>query len=422
MTRPSICVVLPTRERADTLASALKTCVSQAYEHLTILVCDNASQDHTRAVVESVTDPRIRYVNPQKRLSMSDNWEFALSHVDADFVTILGDDDGLMPGAIADLADLVYRHESPVISWQYGEYFWPSHADPERQNVLLVPMRNKLAQIDSRRALKQMFDFTLGYTRGPCIYYSLVAMEAVRKVIARDGRLFHSVVPDVYSSLALASVTDRYLYSTRPFSVAGASRHSTGSSHIGTRPGQNDHSSSSFVAENALKDPEFSQVRASMTAIILDSLLRFRECSRFNAPKIPVRRALRMVVSELKAVPGALDHNRALLEAAAARHGIEADLRSVLGNGGDGGGGAFVAARRLLGRTAPGRTVAFSGNHLRLDAMNFGAVDIAGACDLVSKVLGAYRSPDAVMEYSLAKAAAGRFVNRVTESNLVIGI
>ena len=74
-------VVIPTRERCDTLEHSLRTCVTQDYDNLEILISDNFSQDRTREVVESFNDKRIRYINTGKRLSMTDNFEFALSHV-----------------------------------------------------------------------------------------------------------------------------------------------------------------------------------------------------------------------------------------------------------------------------------------------------------------------------------------------------
>ena len=40
-------VIIPTRERAETLYYAIKTCVEQDYENLEIIVSDNASQDDT---------------------------------------------------------------------------------------------------------------------------------------------------------------------------------------------------------------------------------------------------------------------------------------------------------------------------------------------------------------------------------------
>ncbi len=102
-----ISVLIPTRERADTLVSSLRTCTSQDEDDLEIIVSDNFSADDTRYVVESFNDSRIRYLNTGKRLGMSQNFEFAMAHAEGDYITILGDDDGLLPGAVGDLRALV---------------------------------------------------------------------------------------------------------------------------------------------------------------------------------------------------------------------------------------------------------------------------------------------------------------------------
>ncbi len=112
---PKITVVVPTRDRYETLQYALKTCTSQNYDNLTILVSDNYSHDQTKDVVSAFPDPRLLYINTGKRLSMSDNWEFGLSQVNGGYVLFLGDDDGLLPGAIRDLANLIEVTQSEAI-------------------------------------------------------------------------------------------------------------------------------------------------------------------------------------------------------------------------------------------------------------------------------------------------------------------
>ena len=102
-------VIIPTRERADVLLHCLRTVVMQDYEDLTIIVSDNFSQDNTRQVVDSFHDPRIKYVNTGKRVRMSHNFEFALSHVKDGWVTILGDDDGLLPDALTTVAGVIKK-------------------------------------------------------------------------------------------------------------------------------------------------------------------------------------------------------------------------------------------------------------------------------------------------------------------------
>jgi glycosyltransferase involved in cell wall biosynthesis len=78
MSAPKLSIVIPTRERAVTLRHTLRTLIDQSYSSCEIIVCDNASTDNTRDVVESFFDSRIRYINPGRRVSMSENWEFAL--------------------------------------------------------------------------------------------------------------------------------------------------------------------------------------------------------------------------------------------------------------------------------------------------------------------------------------------------------
>src|SRR5205807_10632821 len=94
-------VLIPTRERSDTLAATLKTCVNQSYANLEIIVSDNFSQDNTRDVVESFPDKRIRYTNTGKRISMSQNWGHAFSLASGEFVMYPGGDHGLLPVAIS---------------------------------------------------------------------------------------------------------------------------------------------------------------------------------------------------------------------------------------------------------------------------------------------------------------------------------
>jgi glycosyltransferase involved in cell wall biosynthesis len=118
MNLPKFTIIIPTRERCDTLAAALKTCVTQDYDNLEIIVSDNFSQDDTFEVVHSYRDKRIRYINTGQRVGMSTNWEFALSHVENGYVTLIGDDDGLLPGAVPKIAEIISTSGSPtVFAW-----------------------------------------------------------------------------------------------------------------------------------------------------------------------------------------------------------------------------------------------------------------------------------------------------------------
>ncbi len=231
MNNPRLTVIIPTRERADTLAYAIRTCVTQKYDNLAILVSDNYSTDSTREVVESFNDPRIKYVNTGKRLSMSDNYEFGISHVSEGYVSILGDDDGLLPDALTQIAELVKITGFDAINWKSDQYLWPSFRFNKRANLLKISLNDKVLELNGPTELQKLIRCENGYEIVPWLYKGFVSVNSINKVKKISGRFFRSMIPDVYSGIALANVIDRYIYSYRPFSLDAISNHSNGASY-----------------------------------------------------------------------------------------------------------------------------------------------------------------------------------------------
>ena len=55
-------VVIPVYNRAREIERAIKSVLSQTFQDFEIIVVDDGSNDNTREVIESISDPRIRYV------------------------------------------------------------------------------------------------------------------------------------------------------------------------------------------------------------------------------------------------------------------------------------------------------------------------------------------------------------------------
>ena len=114
-------VIIPTRDRADTLRECLRTCVVQDYANVRFIVSNNASLDDTEAVVRSFEDPRVELISTGARLGMSQNFEFAIRHAFATgpentFLSMMGDDDGLMRNGLATW-DRYIRDHPGVRAW-----------------------------------------------------------------------------------------------------------------------------------------------------------------------------------------------------------------------------------------------------------------------------------------------------------------
>lgn len=228
---PLISIVIPTRERADTLQFTLKTALEQKTRDYEIIVSDNFSQDHTKQVVENLTDERVTYVNTGKRLSMCDNWDFGLSHARGKYIIIIGDDDGVMPGAIDRLKDFIGKHPSKIYYWQTHEYFWPiGDVPPSVTNI--VHKRSPYVMNLKRLSLFAVRWGGWRYGSLPLLYHSSVSKEILDTIRQRTGRVFHSTNPDVFMAFALPAFTDTAINVGESITVNGRSAKSNSGNFI----------------------------------------------------------------------------------------------------------------------------------------------------------------------------------------------
>lgn len=245
---PKITVIIPTRARLSTLKHTLKTCLSVQADNYEIIVSDNCSQDGTFEYIESLRDPRIRYVNTGKRLSMSHNWEFALSHVMEGFVTFIGDDDGLLPDTVDRVRACIGTYKLPAVNGKAINYCWPTHIDPALKNLLTIPLRKGTTVVQSSDILADVVAGRRSYHDLPWLYGGFVDVAVLNQVKARSGgAFFGSQIPDVYSGVALSEVIPSYVYSYEPLIVNGISGHSTGSAQF--NPDKNQQAQTTFANE-----------------------------------------------------------------------------------------------------------------------------------------------------------------------------
>lgn len=97
MNEPLITVVIPTYNRAGLLRGAITSVLDQTFSNFLLLVSDNASTDGTRALVEGLEDPRIRYYRQPSNIGMLGNFRTAIYGVQTPLVAVLSDDDLYLP-------------------------------------------------------------------------------------------------------------------------------------------------------------------------------------------------------------------------------------------------------------------------------------------------------------------------------------
>lgn len=297
----SLAVVLPTRNRADTLEHALRTCTAQDYEDMEIIVSDNFSTDATRDIVESCGDPRVRYINPGRRLSMSSHWEFALSHVQAQWITYLGDDDGLLPGSARAMIALAVDRRESAFCWQQIYYGWPG-LGTFSEGRLIIPLTAGYSTLRSADVLRDVATFRAHYTRLPSIYKGLVKRSVLTAGQSLTGRTFCSIIPDVYSGVLAAALLPTYGFVKRPFTINGASAHSIGTSQMSDQ-GAQAGPAAEFLAENDIPFHSDIPHADSLPILVAESLLQVSDHVSGAAripqvvPSVLMREAIRAAVA-----------------------------------------------------------------------------------------------------------------------------
>ena len=225
-------IVIPTRERANTLEHTLRTCIAQDYDDLEILVSDNASVDNTREVVSSFSDRRLRYVNTGRRVSMTTSFEFAFSHVKPGYLISIGDDDGIPVGAIRAAAEIAKETRTAAITTERAQYDWPGMA-ANRANQILFTLETGWEWRNTNTFYPRVLNGRLSYYQIPLLYHCYVATELIEAIRGRLGDLFHSQQLDIYSSMLLGGFVRNYVHSFTPLVINGASIKSNGAQHFG---------------------------------------------------------------------------------------------------------------------------------------------------------------------------------------------
>lgn len=116
MTLPQITVAIPTCNRAELLRCTLGGILAQQGVDLSVLVLDNASTDHTAAVVASFRDARITYHRNPVNIGMVPNFNRAIALNRSPYLNVFFDDDIMLPGFLRESVALLEQHPNAGFS------------------------------------------------------------------------------------------------------------------------------------------------------------------------------------------------------------------------------------------------------------------------------------------------------------------
>ena len=109
-----ISIGIPTYNQANTLGATIESFLHQSIAPLEIVVSENWCTDHTQDVLNKF-EGKIKIVRPERHLSMMENWNFLVSHLQGDWFSVMSSDDLALPNFVEDILAGINESDDAVL-------------------------------------------------------------------------------------------------------------------------------------------------------------------------------------------------------------------------------------------------------------------------------------------------------------------
>jgi hypothetical protein len=225
---PRFSVMLPTRNGGARLHTCVRSVLDQDRDDIELIVADNASDEETKeAIAASAGDPRLTVVTSATVLPIDASWNRAAERSSGRYLTLLGDDDLLLPSYFERIDERLREHGDPDCLTCNGYYYmFPGvgpdggvsrHRDPAWPDP---PFEGMLSRDTRRELVAEMFRGLTLDAGFPGITRTVISRVAVDRL---PGALFKGPCLDYYAMGALLLTAASWAYVRDRLVVLGVS-------------------------------------------------------------------------------------------------------------------------------------------------------------------------------------------------------
>lgn len=162
---------------------------------------------------------------------MAAHFEWCLRLAQGEWVTVLGDDDGLLPNFADEFSRIQRRHPvADVFICRRAYYFWPGCEDLYGDTSVYYSSKRRTQPVHGRRLLSLSLVGAKPFCDLPHIYTGTLVRRGVLDRLrgANEGAMIRHSSPDVYTGVLVALLAQRIVRSETPLFWIGASPKSNG--------------------------------------------------------------------------------------------------------------------------------------------------------------------------------------------------
>ena len=213
-----ISILLPTKDRSDLLKCAVNSILNQSYDNWEIIIADNCSKDDTEDYINSLNEPRIKYIQQEEPVSVTDNWNTANDAASGDYIIMLGDDDALLPNALEKFTNYITEFNSPDVL-NLAAYIYQYPNVKKNQNLALLHSikdecpyyKNSpffLGNSEKNTFVQSSlnFNFLFGFN----MQYFCYKKELIKR-FEKYGKFYEPPYPDYYTANVFMILAERIL-------------------------------------------------------------------------------------------------------------------------------------------------------------------------------------------------------------------
>ena len=292
-TKPLLSIFIPTKNGIQTIAFAIDSILSIQRKDLEVIVHDCSDDQLIKEFVDKKykSDSKFKYYRTENSLSMTENFNKALSKCNGKYVCGIGDDDALLPNVMS-IVDWMDKNKIECIKQPMSNYFWPSPNSSSLFNGKLRISKNfdsSVYKMDIKKNFKAIVaNCGFGYVEGlPSVYHAIVKLDLIKQHYKKTGHFIGGSSFDVYSACAFPDYLNNTYLINVPFSIFGAGPKSNTMKNINAESLDSHYDDFSHVNDFTYL-PKLRNSHVSTTESLIEALIDTGKAHMINSINLAV--------------------------------------------------------------------------------------------------------------------------------------